>query len=685
MTSFQLPEGSRVTFDGVQYKVVAMTERREVHLSCLQTGEPMLIPAQDIAEAVFDGKAEILGTFTGDVKHKLVSFDAFSERERADARRKLKFVEQMDKSKRARNLNQAAYDTIRYFSDSDEAHAPDMPSIRTLLRWYQAWVSGGRDIRTLLPRHCLKGPRDIRSDNRVRSIIWQVVQEKYLKSEYNSGDAIHKAIIRRISEENMTLPVGMKLKAPGRRTVYRYLGKLDPYEVLLAKKGQQVADQMFKPIGSGVSTTYPLERVEIDHHQLDILVVYPNGDILGRLWLTLALDSYSRMVVGFDISPEAPSYRSLMRCLRNAIAPKGQFIKRVIEEFEAQGRQEINAEIENDWPCFGLIDVLVVDNGLEFHSQSLIDALGQLGISIEYNPKRTPRYKGKVERFFRTLNTKLIHTLDGTTFSNPQQRGAYPSEKMAKLTIQDLMLLVTKFVIDEYPHSYHEGIKDCPIRKWEKGTQRNPVRFLNKLEDLSVLTSSVETCKLSRTGVSLFSLQFQSDAIQMLYRRLMSGRMNRSENPKVRVKFDPENLLVVYVEDFENRVFLPAKCQFETYADGLSVWRHKLIRSVVSKETNGARRHSEEKLLNARVTTFELANKMKSSTQKTQRNKAHRYVSEEVTADVVTNLEVLPDSEDRGDPPLVDFEFSPEEIVAEIERSQWKSTSPNRRSGGDNA
>jgi len=536
-----------------------------------------------------------------------------------------------------------------------------------------------------LPRHCFKGPQDSRADSRLKAIMWETTQEDYLKPANASGTDIYNNVLRQVEKENRSLPVGMKLKAPSRRTIYRWLGKLDPYEVLAAQKGTNIADQTFRPVESGILASRPLERVEIDHHLIDLLVVYPNGDVLGRLWLTLALDVYSRMVVGFDISPEAPSYRSIMRCLRNAIAPKDAFLKRVVEEFNAQGFRDLCAEIENEWVCFGLIETLVVDNGLEFHSQNLLDAAGQLGISVEYNPKRSPRYKGKVERFFGTLNSKLIHKLDGTTFSNPLERGEYPAEKNAKLTIQDLMLLVTKFVVDEYHHSYHNGIRDCPILKWEKGTNTHPVCLLSNPEDLEVLTSCVEMCTLSRTGVTLQNLQFQSDAIQMLYRRLMSGSIRLPENPKVKVKYDPENLLTVYVEDPENRVFLPAKCRFETYADGLSVWRHKVIRSVVSKETNGARKHSEEALLSARVTTFELAKQLKSSKQKTTRKKARRFVTEEVTADVVTNWESASDAKEHNDAPLEEFDFSTDEIVAEIERAQWKSTSPSRRTGGDNA
>ena len=44
-----------------------------------------------------------------------------------------------------------------------------------------------------------------------------------------------------------------------------------------------------------------------------------------------------------------------------------------------------------------------------------------------------PEMKGAVERIFRTLAKDLIHELPGTTFSNPKERGDYPSEKLAAI------------------------------------------------------------------------------------------------------------------------------------------------------------------------------------------------------------------------------------------------------------
>ncbi|MEQ8392979.1 MAG: hypothetical protein RIB30_18480, partial [Thalassospira sp.] len=245
MTRIHLPEGSRLTFQGAQYKVVTLTENQDVHLSSLDTGEPMLIPSKEIAQAVFDGEAEILSAFTNYAQHQLVSFDSFSDQERAEARARLEYVKHVDKASGASNLNQAVCCVIRR---CDQEGCSDVPSKRTLMRWYKAWISGGRDIRALLPRNCFKGPQHMRFDNRLESIVWEIVHERYLKPEYSTGTKIHQAICRRIKKENQTVPVGMKLKAPSRRTIYRYLSKLDPYEVLITHHGRQVAEQKFGPV-----------------------------------------------------------------------------------------------------------------------------------------------------------------------------------------------------------------------------------------------------------------------------------------------------------------------------------------------------------------------------------------------------------------------------------------------------
>jgi transposase InsO family protein len=61
----------------------------------------------------------------------------------------------------------------------------------------------------------------------------------------------------------------------------------------------------------------PLERVQIDHTRIDVVVVN-EGDRLpiGRPWLTLAIDVASRVVLGFSVSLETVASRLCPRRCR---------------------------------------------------------------------------------------------------------------------------------------------------------------------------------------------------------------------------------------------------------------------------------------------------------------------------------------------------------------------------------
>ncbi|MCY2996046.1 MAG: hypothetical protein NTY19_50590 [Planctomycetota bacterium] len=65
-------------------------------------------------------------------------------------------------------------------------------------------------------------------------------------------------------------------------------------------------------------STRVLQRVEIDHSPLKVVVGTEAGPI-GQPWLSLLIDYYSRMVVGFCLGFEPPSYAVLMKTLRHAI------------------------------------------------------------------------------------------------------------------------------------------------------------------------------------------------------------------------------------------------------------------------------------------------------------------------------------------------------------------------------
>ena len=109
----------------------------------------------------------------------------------------------------------------------------------------------------------------------------------------------------------------------GRETVRAIALTVDRYLLMRARHGKVVANAKRKPRAAGVITTRPLERVELDHFLCDVhLVCGRTGVPLGRPWLTLAVDHYSGMVVGYHLTFAPPSAASVLAALRHAILPK---------------------------------------------------------------------------------------------------------------------------------------------------------------------------------------------------------------------------------------------------------------------------------------------------------------------------------------------------------------------------
>ena len=87
---------------------------------------------------------------------------------------------------------------------------------------------------------------------------------------------------------------------------------------------------------------------------------------------------------------------------------------------------------------------MAVDNGGSFVNADFKAALTDLGIAYEVLPAGVPKLRGRIERVFRTFGTLLMPHLTGRTFSNPQERGDYPSDKYvvhAANSIVELMVL----------------------------------------------------------------------------------------------------------------------------------------------------------------------------------------------------------------------------------------------------
>ncbi len=83
---------------------------------------------------------------------------------------------------------------------------------------------------------------------------------------------------------------------------------LDPRKVIRRREGQDAARDLQGVGGEPPAVTAPLEQVQIDHTVIDLIVVDDRDrQPIGRPYLTLAIDVFTRCVLGMVVTLEAPS------------------------------------------------------------------------------------------------------------------------------------------------------------------------------------------------------------------------------------------------------------------------------------------------------------------------------------------------------------------------------------------
>lgn len=466
-----------------------------------------------------------------------------------------------------------------------ETRDDNPPSVPMLQRWIREWRNLGspdvRDQRCLAPLFHLRGNSENRFDPDVRRIADETIQRLWLKPTKESVENVHLEISQRVAEldtknrSKCFLGKDGQLRVPSLRTVYRMVERLDKELVIRSQQGSIAAKRLCEPVLRAPEAEYPLQVVEIDHTKLDVIVLDTKRKVpLGRPWITVAIDRYSRMVVGVYISFIPPGAYSVMQCLKNVIQTK-DWLKRKYPE------------VAKEWPCFGRPATIVVDNGRDFHSRALLEACQALGIDIQYCPAFMPNFKAKIERWFGTLGTCLVHTLPGTTMSNSKARGFYESAKNAVATLEDMRVLILKWIVDDYSQNPHEEIGCPPVVKWKEGVESHPVDLPARVNQLDSLLNLVFDRKLTRRGIEFEKILYSTK--NPIFRRLL----NRPDLPNtVKVRVNPNDLSHVIVEDWVTGELISVPSTRPDYTDGLSLGEHRMLGKKVRERLADYKRDS---------------------------------------------------------------------------------------------
>lgn len=429
------------------------------------------------------------------------------------------------------------------------------PGWISVYRWREQYFRSGRDAYALLSRE-RKRPDHIDPD--LVQVIDEALEENYLIRERKSLQEVINTAKQNCREKNESRErLGLPLLCePTRWQVEKRLANIPAIDRYAARFGRDQARARFRSVMGHRVTTEPLERVEIDHTPLDLFVVDDNGLPLGRPYITTCIDDFTRCVLGMYSSFVPPSYESVARCLMHAFFPKVT-------------QKEEFPEVEHPWCAYGVMQTLVCDNGVEFHSEALEHACEQLGIDTEYAPRKTGWYKAKIERFLRTLNTEVAHGNRGTTFSNIFERCDYNPENHAVIRLSTLKLGLRIWVCDVYHQRKHHALNMPPEAMWRLHARTEDILVPGDRNGLQLVMGRPYSRMLTHKGIEFAGLYYGSEDTHELRRRF-------GPVLQVEIRVNQENIGEIHVL-YGQDVVTARSLKFD-YADGLSLWLHEQIK-----------------------------------------------------------------------------------------------------------
>ena len=561
MTRFQFEEGNRFLIGEVQWLLVEFLPNQYLVLMKVVGGERKVIPTDELARYIYSGEAVLI---KDDVKPSSLNtspLDFMSEFQRTEIERRYKYVNELEKISIASGVvSRFAPLVIREISQQIDDLSP--PSPISLYRWHKRWRVSGKSLEALAPRTHLRGKREKDISNEVREIVFQLLNEHYLVREQPTLKKIIRTHIKpHFKCENAKRSKQDQLKLPSQASIYRVANEIDPYFKVLKREGKQAAEARFRIRGAGIKVEAPLDCVLFDHTEINLCVVAPNENFFARPTLTVGIDLYSRMIWGAYLGFAAPGYESVMMCIHSGIKHKADTLSKL-------------ATVNGTWPCHGLPRQAIVDNGAEFHSESLRDAARLLGIGITYCPVRQPEYKAVVERVFKSLNTGLLAGLPGYTFPDHKAKGDYDTGANAVIPFEEFYEAFYKWLIDCYSRDFHTEIDDFPIERWTKGVEKYPVDLPTKMEDLHILLGEPLERTLTKWGIKLHCRRYNCEELGFVYRRT-------GKKKKVWLKLDPTDIGHIYVYDDIDQKYITVPC-LDPDLFGMSKWQFKLIRKAVA-------------------------------------------------------------------------------------------------------
>lgn len=425
------------------------------------------------------------------------------------------------------------------------------PNPRSLSRWVKKLIEGGPESLTATERN--RGNRRFRFSARVDNLVNDGINEYLNAPEQRDSKDVLAYVVGELHEAQELDKHGSIHTIPSERTIRRRLSEIDPILLIRKKRGTLAAEQSAKAAGQAITSSRPMQIVQIDTHYLKLIAVDPDThEILGKPFLACALDVRTRCVVGTYVSFMPPSATTTLGVLKDMLTRPNRGLP---------GGKPVH---------------IIPDNGTEFKNSSAERLLSKLIIIMQPAEIQDPDDKAQIESFFRTLSVFVVQKCPGTTFSNLEKRKGYKSEKYASVSLEQIKHYINMWINDEYHIRIHSQTKRSPISHWEDETALSKPISLSDTE-VNAIARKVIRATIIKGRVRVHGLDYYSHALRTI---------EHEHSEKVTILVDELNLSQVFVENpFEQGRLIEADSTVPDYTHNLTLWEHIEAQKELAKLT----------------------------------------------------------------------------------------------------
>lgn len=377
---------------------------------------------------------------------------------------------------------------------------------------------------------------------------FRIICDKYLMND--KGFSIRYSYIKFTKAYKLKHPDAEEHEIPTlRQFQYFYKTEYTKATQLTVKTPQGNYKKDVRPL-HGTATEQALgpgSRYEIDATIADIYLVDDNepDKVIGRPTIYMVIDVFSRMVAGFYIGFDNPSFPVAMKALICSFDSK------------VKACAEYGIDIsEEQWPCVGIPDVLLADRGelMSHQANYLVDAIG---VRLESAPPRRGDAKGIVERSFGTLQAKFKPYMPGVVTGNKVKKhgerdyrveAAVARSDFIEILLYSILAHNLNKPLEKYDRApdMPESLPSIPIELWRWGLQHRTGRLRAIDTDIAkILLLPRQKVTVSELGVKLWGLTYTGKEI------IQTGWMHRSSEVS-----RPKKLFAAYELGSANHIYL---------------------------------------------------------------------------------------------------------------------------------